>query len=82
MPMPKVEEVRVGSYDHLNETDPLSLPLDFDELAERIVKMNYGSHRFLSAFVRARRKSAKHRAVPRGDELANEIENLLNKGLY
>jgi hypothetical protein len=72
---------KIGEYDHLNEDSRLELSVDMDELAKKIEKMNYGTHRFLSALVRARRKSDKCHSLDR-DELADGIEALLNKGLF
>lgn len=73
---------RMGQYDHLNDTDPIVLPGTMDQLAEAIDKLNYGTHRFLSALVRVRRAQGLWRDQPNEDGLANEIEALLNRGLY
>jgi hypothetical protein len=68
-----------SQYDHLNETDPLRIELDMDELAQNIESMNFGTVRFLAALVRARKRSRKS---SRPDELAKGIEDMLNKGLF
>ncbi len=75
----------------------LTTELTTREVAERIEEMNYGTHRFLSHLVDVRREALAARvadwrasghhdiavsAERRGDELADAIEKLLNKGLY
>jgi hypothetical protein len=77
--------------------DRLTVRMTTREVAEQIEAMNYGLHRFLSHIVDVRRerlaaKIAKYREqgsgdvaayVEReGDQLADAIEALLEKGLY
>jgi len=66
---------RIDTYRHLNENDGVLIGIE--DIARQIVKMNYGTHRMLSAIVRARRESARGH-----DELADRIEALLNEGLF
>ena len=56
--------MRVGTYDHLSQSDPLIVPVTFDDLTNRIVKMNYGTHRLLSALVRSLEKEAARSGYP------------------
>lgn len=39
-------------YDHLNEKELFSLEINFDDLAKKVVKMNYGAKRFLATLAR------------------------------
>ncbi len=67
----------VDSYRHLNESSKFRIELDVEMVAAKIIGMNYGVHRLLSAIVRQLR-------VIHGpsDELATEILELLEKGLF
>lgn len=71
-----------SQYDHLNDEDPLKLTVDMDDLARRIVTMNYGTVRCLAALVRARRESPRCYNHDEGDDLADGIEALLERGLF
>jgi hypothetical protein len=75
-----------SGYDHLNIDDPLRLTVDMDDLARRVVAMNYGTVRFLAALVRARRESRKFHVICTAngevDQLADGIEALLERGLF
>jgi hypothetical protein len=71
----------IGEYDHLNADNPINATVDMDELAKRVVLLNYGAHRFLSALVRALREASKWK-YRENNELADEIEKLLNAGLH
>lgn len=51
----------VGEYDHMNESDPLTLPVDLDELCRRIVSMNRGTERLLSALIRQLKASKRQK---------------------
>lgn len=79
-------------YDHFNETEPVSLPIDLDALAKLLESNNYGTVRFLGALLRVRKRLhaeriAEYRAkghldiaanVEReGDAIADAIESLL-----
>lgn len=85
------------TYRHLDEDSKFQIQLDLRDVAERIDKLNYGTQRFLSHLVDVRRERhaariAKyeregHRDIAEnlrreGDELAEEILNLLNRGLF
>ena len=67
----------IDTYKHLNESDGVLTGIE--EIANQVVKLNYGTHRMLSALVRARRKVGKSHER---DELADEIEALLKRGLF
>ena len=78
----------LGMYDHMNKHDGVTVSSSIEDIARQIEHMNYGTHRLLSALVRARRESAA-KAFPNDPELqqkraalADEIEKLLNKGLF
>jgi hypothetical protein len=83
---------KAGEYDHLGETVKVPLAkepeaivsIDIQEVADRIVELNYGTHRLLSALIRARRHSEKFqkRYEEGNDELANKLEEMLGNGLY
>jgi hypothetical protein len=70
----------IDSYRHLNygnyPQSKLEISIDIEELAKKIIEMNYGVHRLLSAIVRQRLEKKTD------DKLATGIFNLLNKGLY
>lgn len=70
----------IGTYDHLNRNDKFTLEMDMEEVARKIEKMNYGTHRFLYALVRIRRADPVIEASPGGKLLTDGIERLLNKG--
>jgi hypothetical protein len=84
-------------YDHMNESHPISLPLDMELLARVIDSANYGSVRFLSAWVRVRKERHAERAAlyrsrgdakladvieKEGDILALAVEQLLRRGEF
>ena len=75
----------VGPYDHLNTGDPLRLPVDLDELADRIANQNFGPDRFLAALVRALERfeieeSKKRRRPLKASPLAADIREVLGRG--
>jgi hypothetical protein len=47
---------RFDEYAHINETSKFTVELDIEEVAAKIVGMNYGCHRLLCAMVRAIRR--------------------------
>ena len=66
----------IDEYRHLNESDTFKIALNLEQIVEKVMSMNYGIHRFLSAFVRLRLQEDPQ------DELAKGIEGLLKKGLF
>jgi len=42
---------KTGTYDHLNDASKLTIEIDIPELAKMVDRMNYGTHRFLSALI-------------------------------
>jgi len=64
----------VGEYD--DKMNPICMPLDLDTLADQIVYANYGTHRMLSALIRAR----KRQGIVGENRLFEEIERLLEEG--
>lgn len=66
-------------YDHLNLGDPMTIELDVDQLARRLVRMNYGSVRMVSALVTAIRRGARDTA---GNLLADRLEEVLDDLAY
>jgi hypothetical protein len=72
---------KIDEWKDLNEIDMIGIEWTIPELADRVVKMNRGAHRMLSAMVPALR--AKRRDHGFSDsELADAIEKILNDGLY
>lgn len=72
---------QIDTYKHLDE-DPLyriKIELTMPELVQRVVKQNYGTHRFLSALVHELR-AKENPKYP--SELAPIIEDALNRGLF
>lgn len=67
---------KIDTYKHLNKDSKFCIELDIEDVATKIVSMNYGVHRLLSAI--AQQRSAKYP----NNELASEILILLGKGLY
>ena len=74
---------RMGDFDSIDESgqthafQTFALYASMDQVAETIVRMNYGTHRLLSSLVRARRE-----LLHPDDELAQRIEDLLNEGYW
>ena len=73
---------RLGLYDHLNQ-DPIGIPVTIPQLVTLVLSLNYGSHRFLSEWVRQREaEHAKYILAlkARGDfdviPIANESETV------
>lgn len=66
--------MKMDMYKHLNDRD--GVVVGIEEIAVQVEKMNYGTHRMLSALVRARR--ANH---PK-DELADALQALLERGFF
>jgi hypothetical protein len=69
--------MRPGMYDHLDQTDPPTITLSMEELARKIEGMNYGTHRFLSALIRARKER-----YPNDPGLWKPLEDMLNAGFF
>ena len=67
---------KVGSYDHLNESDPIRFSLDLESAVHNIVKSNYGIARLLSALVR------QASMVKKRGPITDTIEKMLNEGEY
>lgn len=78
--------MKVDTYKHLDDTDRVTLSLSMPELAAKIVAMNYGAHRMLSALIKALRdKNDRYLATASRPELhekqsplAAKLEELLN----
>lgn len=66
----------IDTYEHLNAASKFTVEIDIEELVAKVNKMNYGTHRFLSALVKLRQQ------LWPGDELGQGIETLLEKGFY
>jgi hypothetical protein len=66
---------RVGAYDHIG----VKVPIDVDQLAEAIEQSSYGTHQFLSALVRIRRRDPSIPGTHRF-ELTEGIAKLLDEG--
>lgn len=67
---------RFDEYKHLNGTDKFAVELDIEEIAARIVAMNYGTHRLLCALVR------KLEIVDAEDEIAKRLRQIIDDGLF
>ena len=70
---------KMGEYDHLDKEphSQFSVHLPMQEVADRVVSLNYGTVRFLAALVRARR-----RELGEDDRMAQQLENMLNEGWW
>jgi hypothetical protein len=82
---------KTGTYDHLNETGKLVIEIDIPELAKMVDRMNYGTHRFLSALIPIlRERNEKMNEIMRKDYpdyeqpclLADGIQALLDNDLF
>lgn len=71
---------RIDQYRHLNDDKDEGAIIGIEEIAQQVERLNYGTHRLLSAIVRARR--ARRPAHHGPDELADAIEAALNRGLF
>jgi hypothetical protein len=67
---------QMGSYNHLNEDDILSISLSIDKLAQQVIGMNYGVHRLLSAIAKRRLDNDPQ------DGLGQGVKQLLDEGWY
>jgi hypothetical protein len=67
----------IDQYRHLNDdaASGKGVVIGIEEIATQVVRMNYGTHRLLSALARARL------AVNPDDKLGRGIRELLNRGL-
>lgn len=82
--MEELKTRHLGEYDHLNSSEPIEFGpgvkiVDIDAFARKIVEANYGTHRLLSALIRARRSSDKHNR--RENPLTKRLIELLEEGL-
>lgn len=66
----------MDEYKHLNKTSKYIVEQNLERVVRKVMDMNYGIHRFLSAFVRFRLQEN-----PK-DKLAKGIEGLLEEGLF
>ena len=66
----------IDQYQSLNETSKFRAEVDIEEVATKVINMNYGVHRLLSAIVRQRL------AERSDDRLAIGILALLEDDLY
>lgn len=82
---------KLDSYKDLNKNGELIIKIDIEDLVKKLTTMNYGVHRVLSALVhelRARQDvlneyfREQYDSPPERSELADGIEELLNKGYY
>lgn len=67
---------RPDQYRHLNEVSVDGVIIGVEDTARQIDALNYGTHRFLSAIIRIRRKKYET------DDLADGLEALLNRGCF
>ena len=76
---------KIDEWKNLDNTDSIGLELTIPEVADRIVKMNRGAHRMLSAMVHSLREHRRANPFPSGNQdtpLADAIEKILNDGVY
>lgn len=66
----------MDEYRHLNKSDKFKVEMDLEWVVKKVMSMNYGIHRFLSAFARLR--PLEHP----DDELAVGIMKLLGEGYF
>lgn len=76
---------KINTYNHINSK--IKIELSMEEIAKSIVKLNYGVHQLLSELVKQLRISQDSfniifPDIPERSELADGIEELLNKGYY
>lgn len=71
----------IGECDSLNKNGD-GATIGIEDIARQVVRLNFGTHRLLSAIVRERRKMAIERNRLRPDELADRIEAMLNEDLF
>ena len=75
----RLANTRFDNYKHLNKFDKLTVELDFNDLAKKILGMNYGTERFLSTLYEEAKKDER---IER-DELTKGLEELFfNYSLY
>ena len=72
---------KLGTYDHLEKSNPFSLEFSVQELVEMIENTNYGTHRFLSELVRYRKAMYEERGWDK-DPLGEIIREALDRGLF
>lgn len=66
----------LDGYKHLNKEDKFKVEMDLEWVVRKVMAMNYGMHRFLSAFVRFQLLERPE------NELAKGILALLEKGYF
>ncbi len=66
-------------YDHFNKSEPISVPVDMDALAEMVEASNYGTVRFLAALVRVRKRLFVERMVMYRDRGDNDIADSVGR---
>lgn len=71
-----------GTYDHLEENDPIKFTLSVDLLVKLIHERNYGFHRVMSAIIRYRRNRYAKHGNAKDRLVADAIEKMLNDGLF
>lgn len=74
--------MRLGIYDHLNETDPLIVPCTLQALVVEIRRLNYGEHRLLSELLRQREACADEKAYAQHREHTAMLRKMLEAGYY
>jgi hypothetical protein len=72
----------IGMYSHLDKKDTLSVELTMQQLVAKIVKMNYGEHRFLSELVIQRKASPEYEKYEEFRKHTAWLEALLTDGYY
>jgi hypothetical protein len=79
---------RLGMYDHLDSSYPMSVTMSMRDLADKVAGVNYGWQRLLSELVRQRKRSPYY-ADPKASGVAREyrdhtdrLEALLEDGFF
>lgn len=83
----------MDEYKHLDKDTPFRFDFDSDQIAKVVVKTNYGVHRLLCAIIKERRThkdsedlkcreqyGIDYNTYP--DELADELQKLIERGLF
>lgn len=69
---------KMGTYDHIE--DSVEMRLSMDDLARELERLNYGTHRLLSALVRVRRSDPETEGCPPCRMLTDAIALALDEG--
>jgi hypothetical protein len=73
---------RLGMYDHLDSSEPISVTVSMRDLADKVAGVNYGWQRLLSELVRQRKRSPYYADPSEYRDHTDRLETLLEDGFF